>query len=527
MLWNERKVFMGLTQIVLPSLLQHEWKMGPVCLIIPPSVFLMDERVFMTLGVLRIAAVLEQARVPVEVLDLSGISNFTEAVADHTQSSTAKCFGITATTPQLPSATKIARAIRAVRSGARIILGGPHITLVNAAFKRERKEGRIGRAVDAMSSLEKLFDCLVAGDGEEAIFEAYKTGAPKIVDADDPKSSLFLTSHKLTALPFPARELVDVGSYHYSIDGRRAYSLIAQLGCPFDCGFCGGRESPMLRRVRTRTSESIVAEMLHMHRTMDCSGFMFYDDELNVNPKMLELMELISKTQKDLGVEWRLRGFIKAELFTESQAEAMYEAGFRWILTGFESGSPSILRAINKKATREDNTRCVEIAKKYGLKVKALMSIGHPGESMVTVGVTKDWLLEVKPEAFDLTIITCYPGTPYYDLAVPHQKWPGIWVYTYQKTGDTLFQVEVDFTEVADYYKGDPDGGYQSYVFTEGLSREDLVSIRGAVEREVRDRLAIPYDVGAPSTRYEHSMGQMGPLPSNILRVSVRIPATK
>ena len=32
-----------------------------ICLIIPPSVFLLDERVFMSLGMLRIAAVLEYA----------------------------------------------------------------------------------------------------------------------------------------------------------------------------------------------------------------------------------------------------------------------------------------------------------------------------------------------------------------------------------------------------------------------------------------------------------------------------------
>jgi radical SAM superfamily enzyme YgiQ (UPF0313 family) len=106
---------------------------------------------------------------------------------------------------------------------------------------------------------------------------------------------MFLTNARLTELPFPARHLVDHNSYHYSIDGMRAYSLIAQHGCPYECGFCGGRESPVLRRVRMRTSESIVVEMLHMSKTLGCSGFMFYDDELNVNPKMLDLMGLIAK----------------------------------------------------------------------------------------------------------------------------------------------------------------------------------------------------------------------------------------
>ena len=44
------------------------------------------------------------------------------------------------------------------------------------------------------------------------------------------------------------------GDYRYEVDGVRALSMIAQLGCPFSCGFCGGRESAFLRRVRNRLS---------------------------------------------------------------------------------------------------------------------------------------------------------------------------------------------------------------------------------------------------------------------------------
>ena len=40
----------------------------PICLVIAPSGFLLDERVFMSLGILRIAAVLETKGIPVEVL---------------------------------------------------------------------------------------------------------------------------------------------------------------------------------------------------------------------------------------------------------------------------------------------------------------------------------------------------------------------------------------------------------------------------------------------------------------------------
>jgi len=300
--------------------------------------------------------------------------------------------------------------------------------------------------------------------------------------------------------------------------------MIAQLGCPFECGFCGGRESPMLRRIRTRSTENVVAEILDIHKHYGTKGFMLYDDELNVNTKLVELMNSIAKAQESVGAEFRLRGFIKSQLFTDAQAAAMYKAGFRWILTGFESGSPRILQNINKKATREENTRCVEIAKRHGLKVKALMSIGHPGESRETIMETRQWLLDVKPDDFDVTIITTYPGTPYYDQAVPHPTEKNVWVYTYKETGDKLYSYEVDYTKVADYYKGDPEGGYKSYVYTDALSAEELVALRDSVERDVRKILNIPFNHSGAAMRFEHSMGQTG-LPTSILRTTQKISA--
>ncbi len=495
-----------------------------VCLVIPPSLFLLDDRVFMSLGILKVAAVLEQAGVAVDVLDLSGVKNYEEVASDYAKARLDIVhFGITATTPQLPPVAKIVGAIRNARGDARIILGGPHITLVNAAYRNEIKNGTQGRAVMAMQQAARMFDVLVAGDGEDAVFLALDERAPKLIDADDRRSELFLDNARLTSMPFPARHLVDVDSYRYTIDGVSALSLIAQLGCPFACGFCGGRKSPMLRNIRMRTSESVVAELVHLYKTTGRRGFMLYDDELNVNKNMVELMRLIARAQRDLGTEWRLRGFIKSQLFTDEQAAAMHEAGFRWILVGFESGSPDILEAINKKATLEENTRCMDIARRHGLKVKALMSIGHPGETRKSVLETKRWLLEVKPSDFDVTIITCYPGTPYYDEAVPLKDRDGIWVYTYEKTGARLYQEEVDYATIADYYKGDPNGGYRSYVFTDDLPAERLVELRDHVERSVRAELNIPFNPGAPAVPYEHSMGQFGTFPSNILRRSATL----
>ena len=130
----------------------------------------------------------------------------------------------------------------------------------------------------------------------------------------------------------------------------------------------------MLRQIRSRSSDNIVEEMRYLHDKYGATGAMFYDDELNVNKGLVQLLRKIA----DMGIDWRLRGLVKSELFNDEQAEALYAAGFRWLLCGFESGDERILRNIHKRATREDNTKMLCTAHNHGLKVKALMSIGHP-----------------------------------------------------------------------------------------------------------------------------------------------------
>jgi radical SAM superfamily enzyme YgiQ (UPF0313 family) len=480
-----------------------------VCLITPPSAFLLDERVFVSLGVLKVAASLEAQHYRVNFLDLSGVENYLAPLEDYLAGCQDMAIGITATTPQLPAVMQIAACIRRLRPDLKLILGGPHVTLVYSAQKLEKKRGvNNGRGQRSAAQLEAAFDVLCSGDGELAIFQALRDDAPKVVDGDDPKGGLFLTDRMFTDGPLPARHLVDLKSYRYSIEGHRATSLIAQLGCPFGCGFCGGRNSKSLRLIRNRSVASILQEVEHLHAQHGYTGFMFYDDELNVSKSFVELMNGLADLQMRLGTEFRLRGFVKSELFTQAQAEAMVRAGFRWLLCGFEAANERILRNIDKRATRDDNDRCVELAKNAGLKIKALMSCGHPGESEDTVADIRDWLIRNAVDDFDCTVITTYPGTPYYDLAVPHPTQAGVWTYTHPKTGDRLHSHEVDYTTCADYYKGDPNGGYRAFVFTDHLTAERLVTLRDMVERDVREKLRIPFNPGAAALRYEHSMGQ-------------------
>lgn len=491
-----------------------------ICLICPRSVFMLDERVFPFLGILQVAAVWEKLGYTIDVLDLSGIENHLDVVKEYFDANHGQLLftGTSATTPQCVNAIEIAQFIKQNYPNEKLVLGGAHVTLMHTASKRERKQGKPGRACYDIDMLQKVFDILVCGDGEFTIDGILAAERGTVIDVDDRLSPLFATEEQMTEMPFPARHLIDLkNSYKYFIEGKPATSLLNQRGCSMGCLFCSGRSSPYLRKVRSRSKESVIAELRFLHKEYGFVAANFFDDEMNlVEKEMIPLMYAIADLGDELGFKWTLRGFTKAELFNDRVAKAMVTAGFSVCLTGFESGSERILKNIKKNATRDDNTRCVEIAKKHGMKVKALMSLGQVGEDFSTAEQTRQWLLEVQPDFFDLTTLSVFPGSIYWDLSQDEGD-----RYTYTAAnGDKLFQEKVSFSEEAMYYKGIP-GSYKSYSYTPGLSASEIVALRDDIEADVRKKLNIPWDPANPARKHEHSMGSsanMMGLPDWILR---------
>ncbi len=109
---------------------------------------------------------------------------------------------------------------------------------------------------------------------------------------------------------------------------------------------------------------------------------MFYDDELNVSKSFVELMNGLSDLQARVGADFRLRGFVKSELFTKDQAESMFRAGFRWLLCGFEAANERILVNIDKRGqARRQRSLCRsrQISRPQGQGVDVLRPSGRVG----------------------------------------------------------------------------------------------------------------------------------------------------
>src|SRR3990167_6913144 len=207
-----------------------------ILMILPPSPFLLDDRVFVALGPLSVVAALENAGHDVCVEDLSGLDDVSNRLVKRIQDGW-DCYLITGTTPQWPTVIELLTVIRQHDPGKRVVVGGPHATVMPESCS--------------------MFDCVVRGDGEEAIIQAIRSDAPHLIDASN------VVKGELRYIR-PARHLVDMNSYRYTLQGLKGTSAMFSTGCPYNCSFCCMRSIPTGRRVRVRDVDDVVREIEHL-----------------------------------------------------------------------------------------------------------------------------------------------------------------------------------------------------------------------------------------------------------------------
>jgi len=440
----------------------------------PPSPFLIDQRVFMSLGILRVATSLKKYTNKVFFLDLSNQNDYYLLLDDFIKKNSLDIICITATTPQISLVFDFCKYIK-LKYKLKIILGGPHITLMNSSTHKATKDIQ-EICSNHVKEVLKYVDTIVIGDGEFSIFNAILSNE-KIINSEL-STDLFLSNEKYDEIEID-RNFLDINSYKYEIDGKKSINIISQMGCPYKCEFCSGRNSKSFNKIRHRSVENIIKEIDFLYKKYNYTGFMFYDDELNLNKtRFHELLIKLIEYQNKNSVDFNLRGFTRSDLLTDEQAKLMYEAGFRWLLVGFESGSDRILKNINKGCNVDDNTKCFDIARKNGLKVKALMSVGHAGESYNTIKDTINWLQKVKPDETDTTIISVYPGSNYFNNSIKISDD----FLKFEKNGDNLYIRNIDFLKNSNFYKS-KIGSYVSFVHTDYLSEKQLVECRDEIEK--------------------------------------------
>ncbi|MBI5532346.1 MAG: radical SAM protein [Deltaproteobacteria bacterium] len=362
------------------------------------------------LGMLYLAAALQQAGVEVAVVDLaspygpSGADALAEVVA-RTQP---LLIGLTLYTETALASYRLLQELVPKR-GRFLVAGGPHAT----ALPQE--------------ALAHGFDFVVLHEGEGSLVQLYEALTLKSDPADvaglvyrDSGGNLRKTRKRplvadLDLLPSPIQAVPLLDRDWYAPQGRiprLSPSLITSRGCPGRCTFCANVISG--HRYRFHSARRVIEELVDWHQREGATAFVFHDVALTAHrERLLKLCSAIRTL--DFKVTWMCEA--RADQVDEELVRAMADAGCSGITFGIESGDPTRLALIRKGSGREAAMAALAVAKAAGVRTQANFMLGFPGETAQQLEHTLTFMQEIAPLADGLSpmgIVVPYPGTELY-----------------------------------------------------------------------------------------------------------------
>ena len=405
-----------------------------ITLIFPNSPFLLDAKVFPPLGILYLSSALKNEGFFVECLDFS--LNYSPFQAQ------SKYIGISFTTPQRDQAYSLAKMYK--DKGHVTIAGGAHATHM------------------AKECLQNDFDYVIKGEADYSLpkFLKYREsiGESALVNLDFPIITAVEPTN-LNRVLFPDRDALPIRDYHYEIDGKKATVIMTSRGCPTNpaCSFC----SRITDRFRMQSAERTVFEILEINDRYGFEAFMIFDDVFAMSKKRLfEIARMLASRK------FVFRCFGKSNLLTREICELLKKLGVVEVGIGIESGSDFILAKNIKGTTRDVNTQAVKNLKEFGIRAKAFLIIGLPGETEETIAETESWIKEAEPFDMDMSIFQPMPGSSIF-------KDPA------------AFGISFNYNGKPCWYKGVP-GTYDSSVIQGSLPPERLVMFRDELEKKYK-----------------------------------------
>lgn len=224
------------------------------------------------------------------------------------------------------------------------------------------------------------------------------------------KNNLFIENKKetlpinLNDFPMPDRTLCDLEDY---IDVR---TILSSRGCNLKCTFC--HVPGFWGNWKGKSPASVVEEILYLQNNFNAKKILFLDDNAMAQPqRMKEISELLieKKSQVALGC----LGTIVS--FKQDVMEKMFEAGFRWIHYGAESGDASVLTNMNKKTNPEKMLYVLQKTKEIGFRVRTSWILDMPDLTEESVIKTEKMILENPTDEIRLHFLTLRLGSFLYE----------------------------------------------------------------------------------------------------------------
>jgi radical SAM superfamily enzyme YgiQ (UPF0313 family) len=324
-------------------------------------------------------------------------------------------------------AMRVAALARAANPRCLVVAGGPHATHLSRHLLEHYP----------------AIDIVARGEGEETMLEivrAFERGALRRPDlggaparaadlggagpADGPTAIRGITLRDaagcldtrdrpviadLDTLPHPAADPKTIGA-----DPQSQFEfIITSRGCPAACTFCSSPEF-WGRALRLRSARHMLDEVGLLRREHGVVYVSVRDDTFTVSKKrVIDFCRALIDSGIDLLWDCQSR----VNIVDEERLAWMRRAGCTHIQYGVESGSPRMLRRLNKGITLEEIRAAAAATRAVGLGLSIYLITGIDSETDEDLASTLRLIEEIRPHDGLVSPLTVYPGTGLYEDA--------------------------------------------------------------------------------------------------------------
>ncbi len=368
------------------------------------------------LGILYLAAILDQNNIPVEILDLEQyyglepeeLNKIIIEKIEHYE-----IIGITSLTNTFYLVKQIAKLIKQSNREKIVVLGGPHVSFqYEEILKAEPVIDFIciGESETSFLELTSLIIREKSNTMSSKAFEreldaikglAYRNLDGKVIFTGFPKSI------DIETIPLPPRYLLSQENFYYKVA-----SVIINRGCPNACSFCSRQK--LFPKTRIRSLTSILSEIRDIISYQTYNYINFYDN-INIEKKVFQNFCRLF-IDNEIEIPWGCE--LRVDSITAEDASLLKEAGCKLIATGIESASLKVLKNNLKYQDPKRVLSGIKHLKAVEIPVQAYFVLGLPGETELTFQETLDFIKELPLNADDKInyfVATPYPGSRLWD----------------------------------------------------------------------------------------------------------------
>jgi radical SAM superfamily enzyme YgiQ (UPF0313 family) len=273
--------------------------------------------------------------------------------------------------------------------------------------------------------LDNGFDYVLCGEAENVLIDLCRA---VLADAEvplwdglvrrDTSGRLLHGLQKLARNPnwsqlaFPARDLAALEPYRAAWTSSHGYfstNMVASRGCPFRCNWCAKPISS--NRFQLRIA-SAVAEEMAMLKQAGVEHIWFGDDIFALNHHWVEQFATEVRDRK-AALPYKVQS--RADLMREDTVRHLRASGCTEVWMGVESGSQTILDAMDKGITLHEIEIARERLRLVGIRACFFLQFGYPGETWTELQQTINLVRRLRPDDIGISVSYPLPGTLFYE----------------------------------------------------------------------------------------------------------------